>query len=203
MPRWPCRLTGNATITITAPKCVLQVNSRTSTPWIDRQFRYQFSRELFCRKGPQNRQFEHLAASRHICKPVPDPLRLISDPPSGPATTQITACGQQDRNSRAWSLLRRHEFQRLGECHVRAGPLHHQRWDGHGNRRHVQRARGQLFLTGSGAAVQLSGQADWHIVAPTDGPLPGFAIFLDANGPSGLPANASSLSGQSETISRA
>jgi hypothetical protein len=55
-----------------------------------------------------------------------------------------------------------------------------------------------LFLTGNGASIQLSGQADWHIVAPTNGPLPGFAIFLDPKGPSGLPANSSSLSGQSE-----
>jgi len=55
-----------------------------------------------------------------------------------------------------------------------------------------------FFLTGSGASLQLSGQADWHIVAPTDGPLPGFAIFLDPNGPSGLAASSSSLSGQSE-----
>jgi hypothetical protein len=55
-----------------------------------------------------------------------------------------------------------------------------------------------FFLTGAGASVQLSGQADWHITAPTDGPLPGFAIFLDPNGPSGLAANASVLSGQSE-----
>jgi len=52
-----------------------------------------------------------------------------------------------------------------------------------------------FFLTGSGASMQLSGQADWHIVAPTDGPLPGFAIFLDPNGPTGLAASSSSLSG--------
>jgi hypothetical protein len=55
-----------------------------------------------------------------------------------------------------------------------------------------------FFLTGSGASMQLSGQADWHIVAPTDGPLPGFAIFLDPSGPSGLAATSSALSGQSE-----
>jgi hypothetical protein len=46
--------------------------------------------------------------------------------------------------------------------------------------------------------MQLSGQANWHLVAPTNGPLPGFAIFLDPSGPSGLAANSSSLSGQSE-----
>jgi len=55
-----------------------------------------------------------------------------------------------------------------------------------------------FFLTGAGASVQLSGQADWHIVAPTSGTLAGFAIFLEASGPSGLAGTASSLSGQSE-----
>jgi hypothetical protein len=48
-----------------------------------------------------------------------------------------------------------------------------------------------LFLTGQGASVQMSGQADWHIVAPTGGPLPGFAIFLDPHGPPALPAPSS------------
>jgi hypothetical protein len=55
-----------------------------------------------------------------------------------------------------------------------------------------------MFLTGVGASVQLSGQADWHIVAPTDGPLPGFAIFLEPNGPTGIASSFSSLSGQAE-----
>src|SRR5262249_46078143 len=55
-----------------------------------------------------------------------------------------------------------------------------------------------FFLTGAGASVQLSGQADWHIVAPTGGPLPGFAIFLDPRGPTGLAGDSSQLSGQAE-----
>jgi len=55
-----------------------------------------------------------------------------------------------------------------------------------------------FFLTGYNTSIQLSGQADWHLVAPADGPLPGFAIFLDPDGPSGLAGSSSSLSGQSE-----
>src|SRR5579859_1372547 len=48
--------------------------------------------------------------------------------------------------------------------------------------------------------MQMSGQANWHIVAPTAGGngMPGFAIFLDPNGPSGMPANSSQLSGQAQ-----
>src|SRR5205823_4193787 len=47
-----------------------------------------------------------------------------------------------------------------------------------------------MFLTGQGASVQLSGQANWHIVAPTGGYLPGFVIFLDPNGPTGPAARS-------------
>ena len=55
-----------------------------------------------------------------------------------------------------------------------------------------------FFLTGYNTSLQLSGQANWHLVAPANGPLPGFAIFLDPDGPSGLAGSFSSLSGQSE-----
>src|SRR5437016_12181205 len=53
-----------------------------------------------------------------------------------------------------------------------------------------------FFLTGLGAGIQLSGQANWHIIAPATGALPGFAIFLDPSGPSGLAASASLLARQ-------
>ena len=55
-----------------------------------------------------------------------------------------------------------------------------------------------FFLTGYNTSLQLSGQADWHLIAPANGPLPGFAIFLDPDGPSGLAGSTSSLSGQAE-----
>jgi hypothetical protein len=44
----------------------------------------------------------------------------------------------------------------------------------------------------------LSGQANWHLVAPTTGAFAGFVIFLDPNSPSGPPASFSQLAGQSE-----
>jgi hypothetical protein len=57
-----------------------------------------------------------------------------------------------------------------------------------------------FFLTGKGAALQMSEQANWHVVAPTAGSagMPGFAIFLDPNGPTGIHNTSSQLSGQSE-----
>jgi hypothetical protein len=55
-----------------------------------------------------------------------------------------------------------------------------------------------FFMTGQGAGAQISGQANWHLVAPASGPFPGFVFFLDPSGPSGLAATASSLSGTAE-----
>jgi hypothetical protein len=55
-----------------------------------------------------------------------------------------------------------------------------------------------MFFTGNNAALMMSGQANWHLVAPTTGPMAGFAIFLDPNGPSGVAAAESDLAGQSE-----
>ena len=52
-----------------------------------------------------------------------------------------------------------------------------------------------FFLTGRGAGVQLSGSANWHLVASNSGALAGFVFFLD---PSNSPANSSELSGSSE-----
>jgi hypothetical protein len=55
-----------------------------------------------------------------------------------------------------------------------------------------------FFLTGAGAGIQLSGQANWRIVAPTGRSMPGFAIFLEPDGPTGVAATTSTLSGQAE-----
>ena len=55
-----------------------------------------------------------------------------------------------------------------------------------------------FFLTGAGAGVQLSGQANWHLVASSSGPLAGFVFFLDPQGPTGLAATSSQLSGTAE-----
>jgi hypothetical protein len=44
----------------------------------------------------------------------------------------------------------------------------------------------------------LSGQANWHLVATSTGPLAGFVFFLDPQGPTGLAATSSQLSGTAE-----
>jgi hypothetical protein len=55
-----------------------------------------------------------------------------------------------------------------------------------------------FFLTGSGAAVHITGQANWHIIAMDSGKWAGFVFFLDPDGPSGRAAVASQLAGTSE-----
>jgi hypothetical protein len=55
-----------------------------------------------------------------------------------------------------------------------------------------------FFLTGAGAAVNLSGQAGLRLTAPTSGDLKGFVFYLDQNGPSGIPAASSQLSGNTD-----
>ena len=55
-----------------------------------------------------------------------------------------------------------------------------------------------FFLTGAGAGVQLTGQADWHLVASSSGPIAGFVFFVDPQGPTGLAATSSQLAGTAE-----
>jgi hypothetical protein len=55
-----------------------------------------------------------------------------------------------------------------------------------------------FFLTGAGAGVDISGGANWHIVATRTGPFAGFVFFLDPNGPTGAAASLSKLAGSAE-----
>lgn len=55
-----------------------------------------------------------------------------------------------------------------------------------------------FYLTGTDAGLQISGTADWHLVASNSDPLPSFVFFLDPAGPSGLAAAASMISGSGE-----
>jgi hypothetical protein len=60
-----------------------------------------------------------------------------------------------------------------------------------------------FFLTGAGAGVQMSEQANWHLVAPSDGPLAGFVSFSIHKGrPDWLP-NRPSCPARRKCISKA
>jgi Flp pilus assembly protein TadG len=194
------QLTGNASITINAPKCVIQVNSKdldavdmTGNAYI---------------KSIENCFVGHLRTVGNstitpqpdpVCKPIPDPFSAYPRPAVGSCDyTNFKVSGNKTVTLQPGVYCGGMNFS--GPVNITFAPGLYVIKDGV-----ITESGGNftgngvsMFLTGQGASVQLSGQADWHIVAPAGGPLPGFAIFLDPNGPTGLAADFSSLSGQAE-----
>jgi Flp pilus assembly protein TadG len=194
------QLTGNASITITAPKCVMQVNSN-SVDAVDLNGNTAINSVENCFVGG-TRTVGNSSISPTpdaTCKAVPDPFAAYPRPAVGSCGyTNYKLSGNKSATLPPGVYCGGMNFN--GPVNVTFSPGLFIIKDGV-----ITETGGSFtgqgvsfFLTGSGAAMQLSGQADWHIVAPTDGPLPGFAIFLNPNGPTGLAASSSSLSGQSE-----
>jgi Flp pilus assembly protein TadG len=194
------QLTGNATITITAPKCVLQVNSKSSDA-VDLTGNATINSVENCFVGGLRTVGNSSVspAPDSACKPIPDPFAAYPRPAFGSCDyTNFKLAGNKTMTLQPGVYCGGMSFN--GPVNITFAPGLFVVKDGV-----VTETGGSFsgqgvtfFLTGSGASVQLSGQADWHIVAPTNGPLPGFVIFLDPSGPSGLAASSSSLSGQSE-----
>jgi Flp pilus assembly protein TadG len=194
------QLTGNASITITAPKCVMQVNSNSfDAVDLNGNTNIQSIENCFVGGTRTVGNSSISPAPDATCSPIPDPFASYPRPPVGQCDyTNYKLSGNKNATLSPGVYCGGMNFS--GPVNVTFSPGLFIIKDG------VVSENGgsftgqgvSFFLTGSGAAMQLSGQADWHIVAPTDGPLPGFAIFLDPNGPTGLPASSSSLSGQSE-----
>jgi Flp pilus assembly protein TadG len=212
------QLTGNASITITAPQCVLQVNS-SNLDAVDMTGNARISSIENCFVG-KVRSVGNSSISPppdSVCKPIPDPFSAYPRPAVGPCTyTNYSLSGNKTVTLQPGVYCGGMNFS--GSVNVTFAPGLFIIKNGA-----ITETGGSFtgqgvsfFLTGSGAALQLSGQANWHIVAPSAPtppapsdptvpapsaptvPLPGFAIFLDPNGPSGLAASSSSLSGQSE-----
>src|SRR5262249_2393646 len=196
------QLTGNSTITITAPKCVLQVNSKKGDA-VDLTGNAHIRSVENCFVGAARRvgNASISPAPDPTCKPVPDPFAAYPRPAIGPCDyTNFKLSGNKTMTLQPGVYCGGMNFN--GPVNVTFAPGLFIIKDGviseNGGTFTGQGVT--FFLTGSGVSMQLSGQADWHIVAPANGALgmPGFAIFLDPNGPSGLAANASTLSGQSQ-----
>ncbi len=194
------QLTGNSSITVTAPKCVIQVNSNnldavdmTGNAWI--------SSVENCFVGGL-RTVGNVSISPNpdaTCKAIPDPFASYPTPTVGSCNyTNFSVSSNQQVTLQPGVYCGGMTFS--GPVNITFSPGLYIIKDGA-----IQESGGSFtgsgvsfFLTGRGASIQLSGQANWHIVAPVDGPLPGFAIFLDPDGPTGLAASYSTLSGQSE-----
>jgi Flp pilus assembly protein TadG len=193
-------LTGNASILIHAPKCVVQVNSNDVYA-VDMTGNTSIQSVANCFVGGVrtvgNASISPQRAAK--CDPIPDPFAKYDRPAVGPCSfTNYSLSGNQTVTLQPGVYCGGMSFS--GHVNVTFAPGLYIVKDGV-----IAESGGNFtgngvsfFLTGQGAGIQLSGQADWHLIAPTNGPLPGFAIFLDPDGPTGPAASASSLSGQSE-----
>ena len=194
------QLTGNASITINAPKCVIQVNSSSASAVTQNGNTVIRSVENCFVGGVSTVGNSTLSpAPDATCKPIPDPFANYPRPSVGACTyTNYKLSGNKTETLQPGVYCGGMDFS--GPVNVTFAPGLYIIKDGV-----ITETGGtftgngvSFFLTGYNSSVQLSGQANWHLVAPTDGPLPGFAIFLDPDGPSGLAGSFSSLSGQSE-----
>jgi hypothetical protein len=194
------QLTGNASITINAPKCVVQVNS-SSARAVDMNGNTRISSVENCFVGGVSTVGNSTLSPQPDakCNPIPDPFAKYDRPYVGACTyTNYQLSGNQTVTLQPGVYCGGMNFS--GHVNVTFAPGLYVIKDGV-----ISESGGtftgngvSFFLTGYNTSLQLSGQADWHLVAAAGGPLPGFAIFLDPDGPSGLAGSTSSLSGQSE-----
>ena len=194
------QLTGNASITINAPKCVIQVNS-SSVRAVDMNGNTVIKSVENCFVGGIRTVGNSTItpAPNATCKPIPDPFANYPRPTVGACDfTNYRLSGNQTVTLQPGVYCGGMNFS--SHVNVTFAPGLYVIKDGV-----ISESGGtftgngvSFFLTGNNASLQLSGQANWHLIAPANGPLPGFAIFLDPDGPSGLAGTASSLSGQAE-----
>jgi hypothetical protein len=196
------QLTGNASITIKAPKCVLQVNSKNlSAVTMNGNTTIQSVENCFVGGLQKVGNATIQPGPDAQCKAIPDPFASYPRPVVGQCDfTNFKLAGNKTMTLQPGVYCGGMSFN--GPVNVTFAPGLYVIKDGV-----ITETGGSFtgngvtfFLTGTGASVQMSGQANWHLVAPASGGagMPGFAIFLDPNGPSGLPAASSLLAGQAE-----
>jgi hypothetical protein len=196
------QLTGNARIQITAPKCILQVNSKNlSAVTMTGNATIQSVENCFVAGLQKNGNSSIIPPPDANCTAIPDPFTSYQRPAVGPCDfSNFQLSGNKTMTLQPGVYCGGMSFS--SSVNVTFSPGLYVIKDGV-----ITESGGSFtgngvtfFLTGSGASVKMSGQANWHLVAPSAGAagMPGFAIFLDPNGPSGLPANSSQLTGQAE-----
>jgi hypothetical protein len=204
------KVAGNGDITITAPSCVLQVNSNSDSAVVLDDHAAVNTHDNCFVGGVQKSQNATLSpAPDAVCKTLPDPFANYLKPSVPPCTfggdsgqpsyslsgnkTVILSpgvyCGGMNFNGNVNVTF--DSSTNNGLFIVKDGAITETGGTFTGN-------GVTFFFTGKDAGVQMSGQANWHLVAPLSGPMAGFVMFLDPNGPSGTAAASSQLSGQSE-----
>lgn len=195
-------LTGNASITINAPKCVMQVDS-SNLAAVSMNGNTTIKSQENCFVGGLQKVGNATIspAPDKTCKPIPDPFSAYPRPAVGQCNyTNYSLSGNKTVTLQPGVYCGGMNFS--GPVNVTFAPGLYVIKDGI-----ITETGGSftgngvtMFLTGAGASLKMSGLANWHLVAPVAGAagMPGFAIFLDQNGPSGIPATSSQLSGQAE-----
>jgi Flp pilus assembly protein TadG len=200
------RLTGNATINIKADQCILRVNSNATggTGAVNMTGNASIKSKHNCFVGSTvtvgNATVD--PPSARDCAQVKDPFsNYLYKPAVGPCTiTNYSVSGNKTVVLEPGVYCGGMQFS--GQVNVTFKPGIYIVKDGP-----LQASSGASFtgddvafyLTGSGAAVDLSGQASVHLVGRKSGEvLTGFVFFLEPSGPSGLAAPSSQLSGSSD-----
>jgi Flp pilus assembly protein TadG len=195
------KLTGNASIDINAPQCIFQVNSNSvGAVYLNGNTSISSARNCFVGSATKVGNATLSPAPDFMCQPVPDPFANFARPTVGPCDyVNFSASGNKTITLQPGVYCGGMQFS--GQVTVTFAPGMFVIKDGM-----LQASGGTsytgngvaFFLTGAGAGVQMSGQANWHLVAPSDGPLAGFVFFLDPQGPTGWAATSSQLSGTAE-----
>lgn len=195
------KLTGNASIHINAPQCILQVNSNSAgAVYLNGNTSISSARNCFVGSATLVGNATLSPSPDFMCKPVPDPFADFVKPSVGPCDyVDYKASGNQTITLQPGVYCGGMKFS--GQVTVTFAPGVYVIKDG------VLQATGgtsytgngvTFFLTGAGAGVEISGQANWHLVASSTGPFAGFVFFLDPQGPTGTAATSSQLSGTAE-----
>jgi len=195
------QLTGNSSITIKAPKCVLQVNSKDlSAVTMNGNTTIQSVENCFVGGLQKVGNATIQPGPDASCKPIPDPFSNYQRPAFGGCDfTNYKLSGSKSVTLQPGVYCGGMNFS--GPVAVTFAPGLYVIKDGV-----ITETGGSFtgngvtfFLTGQGASLQMSGLANWRLTAPGAGAagMPGFAIFLDQKGPSGIPASSSLLAGQS------
>ena len=194
-------VSGNGSITITAPNCVMQVNSNAS-PAVSLSGNASINSSDNCYVGTVQTTGNSSVypAPDATCKTLPDPFVNYPKPTvtCDPKLKNFSTSSSQTVNPGTYCG----GMSFSGNINVTFSPGTYIIQDGV-----IQESGGTFtgngvtfYLTGKGAGINMSGKANWHLVAPTDTsqPFPGFVIFLNPNGTTGTAATSSTLSGQSE-----
>jgi Flp pilus assembly protein TadG len=190
------QVSGNGAITITAPNCVLQVNSQSSTAlYVNGNGAVNTGGNCVVGgvRGVGNSTVS--PPPYPICKTVPDPFANYPRPTVGACDyTNFSLSGNEAMTLQPGVYCGGMSFSgpvdvtfAPGLYIVKDGPITETGGSFTGN-------GVSFFLTGQSAGIAMSGQANWHLVASSGGPLAGFVFFLDPS----AAASTSQLSGQSE-----